>query len=302
MTRVDGKSAGVIDHVIHVGVICGRRMLTSAQRGGLGNQLRLIGEEHRGHVLILHHGCGRDGDEVAHQAVRALGGWRIHGHPASERADGEVLLRAGVMRGLSRIHESKPSRERDADIVDASEILIVITGGRPQPELDASVKRAEASSRTVIYLKGTANANKPPTRKPDSPPKRLSAAAGGKDVAWAVRQGRQDKIAGKRSQGYKRFRSSHDLQVSDTSLHLWHTYRNAYQKQPQRAQVSPPASKLKQKSRWTSGLTLDDAAVTGRNAARRYDRAEPRKSDLSPENAALLKKLNQPETLVDSWR
>ena len=81
MTRVGGKSAAPTDHVTHVGVICGRGMLTSEQRMSLGRQLQRIAEERRGHLLILHHGCGHDGDEVAHRAARVLGGWGIHGHP-----------------------------------------------------------------------------------------------------------------------------------------------------------------------------------------------------------------------------
>ena len=63
-----------------------------------------------------------------------------------------------------------------------------------------------------------------------------------------------------------------------------------------------PPPNPKQKSRWTRGLTLSDTTTPRRKTVRRYDRVEPRKSDLSPEIAALLMKVNQQNTLVDMWR
>ncbi len=50
------------------------------------------------------------------------------------------------------------------------------------------------------------------------------------------------------------------------------------------------------------GLTLSDTTTPRRKTVRRYDRVIPRKSELSPENAALLMKVNQQDTLVDMWR
>jgi hypothetical protein len=52
----------------------------------------------------------------------------------------------------------------------------------------------------------------------------------------------------------------------------------------------------------TRGLTLRDASTPRRKTVRRYDLVDPRWSDLSPENAALLMKVNQQNTLVDMWR
>jgi hypothetical protein len=298
MTGADGKSARRADHVIDVGVISGCGMLTSAQRGSLGRQLQLIGKEHRGHLMILHHGCGHDADEAAHRTVRALGNWRIHGHPASEQQDGEVLLRQGVTRGLNRIHESKPPRQRDADIVDTSEILIVVRDRRPQPELEAAVKRAEAASLRVIYITEGANARTPSSREPDRPHKPSPALTARKNPSWAERLGHEDAIAGRPCRKYKTFLSTYKLEKSDASLQLW----NAYCKKAQQASVNTSRPKPKQKPRWTRGLTLSDRHAPRRKAARRYDNVEPRREDLSPKNAALLMTVNQQNTLVDSWR
>ena len=50
-----------------------------------------------------------------------------------------------------------------------------------------------------------------------------------------------------------------------------------------------------------SRLTLADASAR-RGTVRRYGCIEPRRSDISPENAALLMKVNQQNTLADTWR
>jgi hypothetical protein len=184
--------------------------------------------------------------------------------------------------------------------VDTSEFLIVVRGRRPQPELEAAIKRAEAASLKVIYLTDGANAPKPPSRTPDPPHKPSPAVAARKDPAWAERQGREDAIAGKPCRKYKTFLSTYKLDKSDASLQLW----NAYYKKTQQASVNtlPPKPKQKQKQHLARGLTLSHGHAPRRNAVRRYDNVEPRRDDLSPKNAALLMKVNQQNTLVDSWR
>jgi hypothetical protein len=297
MTGADGRSAKPADHAIHVGVISGRGMLTSAQRSSLGRQLQLIGKEHRGQLMILHHGCGHDADEAAHRAVRALGNWRIHGHPASEQRDGEILLREGVIRGLNLIHESKPSGPRNAGIVDTSEILIVVRDRRPQPELEAGVKRAEVASLKIIYITEGANARKPPSREPDTPHKVSPAVTTRKNPAWAERQGHEDAIAGRPCRKYKTFLSKYKLDKSDASLQLW----NAYHKKTQQTNVNTSPPKPKLEPRLARDLTLSGPAPR-RRVVRRYPNVGLLRDDLSPTNAALLMKVNQQNTLVDSWR
>lgn len=137
-----------------------------------------------------------------------------------------------------------------------------------------------------------------PLIPPDLPQKPSPAAMARKDSEWAARQGREDRAAGKACPKYKTFLITYELHKSDASLHLWNTYHE--QTKPARLNTSPP--KPKQKSRWTRGLTLSDTTTPRRKTAQRYDRVIPCKSELSPEIAALLMKLNQQDTLVDMWR
>lgn len=126
------------------------------------------------------------------------------------------------------------------------------------------------------------------------PPNPIPAVVG---LEWAVRQGRADRIAGKACLGYKTFLCTYGLRKSNASHQLWSTY----QKHAKPVPLNTPPQKPLQKSRWTRGLTLSDA-TTRRRTIRRYDRVEPRRSELSPKNAALLMKVNQQDTLVDMWR
>ena len=128
----------------------------------------------------------------------------------------------------------------------------------------------------------------------DPPRKPVPAVVG---PAWAARQGAADGTAGKACLSYKTFLRVYELHKSDASRHLWNIYHEHAKPAP--SNISPP--KPMQKSRWTRGLSLGDAP-TSRRTVRRCDRIEPRRSDLSPENAALLMKVNQQNTLVDMWR
>lgn len=135
-----------------------------------------------------------------------------------------------------------------------------------------------------------------PLIPPDPPQNPSPAAVARKDPEWAARQGRDDRIAGKTCRNYETFLITYELHKSDASLHLWNTYHK--QLKLAHRHTSPP----KQKSRWTRGLTLSDTTTPRRKTVRRYDRVQPLKSDLSPENAALLMKVNQQYTLVDMVR
>jgi hypothetical protein len=137
-----------------------------------------------------------------------------------------------------------------------------------------------------------------PSVSPDAPQKPLSTAVARKDRQWAAQQGREDRIAGKACRKYKTFLITYGLPRSDASLQLW----NVYHIQTKSVRLGKPLPDPKQKSRWTRGLTLGDVAVPHRRTVRRCDRVKPRESDLSPENAALLMKVNQQNTLMEMWR
>jgi hypothetical protein len=116
------------------------------------------------------------------------------------------------------------------------------------------------------------------------------------DAAWAARQAREDRISGNVCRSYEDFLRTYRLRKSDASRRVWRTYQ-------ERAKLvsrsTPPKSA--QRLNWARGLSLSDVSAR-RSTVRRYDFIEPRRRDLSPENAALLMKVNQQNTLVDMWR
>jgi hypothetical protein len=133
------------------------------------------------------------------------------------------------------------------------------------------------------------------TRPVEPDPRRNSipAVAG---TSWAANQARQDRISGNICPRYEDFIRAYGLRKSDAALRVWKAYHDRAKQAPR---STPP--KTAQKSCWARGLTLSDPSAR-RRTVRRYDRTEPRKSDLSPENAAMLMKVNQQNTLVDMWR
>jgi hypothetical protein len=127
------------------------------------------------------------------------------------------------------------------------------------------------------------------------------AATAEDDIAWASRQGTNDRKAGTQCRKFKSFLRIHNLPRSQFTLRMWNAYLLASQPtKPARLNTPPP--KPKQKSRWTRGLTLSDTTTPRRKTVRRYDCVELRKNQFSPEIAALLMELNQQNTLVDMWR
>jgi hypothetical protein len=129
----------------------------------------------------------------------------------------------------------------------------------------------------------------------------VAAATLGEDIAWAVRQGADDRKAGTACPTYKNFLRIYNLPGTQFSLRMWNAYLLASQPaKPVRSNALP--SKPKHASRWTRGLTLGDVTTPSHKTARRYDLVMPRRTDLSPANAALLRKVNQLDTLVDMWR
>jgi hypothetical protein len=129
----------------------------------------------------------------------------------------------------------------------------------------------------------------------------ITSVTSGKDIAWATRQGENDRKAGTACRKYKNFLRIYNLSRSELTLRMWNAYLPASQPtKPVRRNT--PSPKRKHASRWTGGLTRGDAVSPRRETVRRYDLVMPRGSDLSPENAALLMKVNQQNTLVDMWR
>jgi hypothetical protein len=133
------------------------------------------------------------------------------------------------------------------------------------------------------------------TRPVDPDPRRNSipAVVG---PSWAARQAPQDAISGRICRSYEDFIRAYGLRKSDAARRVWKAYQERAKLAPRR---TPPKSA--QKPYRSRNLTLSDPS-TRRRTVRRYDRTEPRKSDLSPENAAMLMKINQQNTLVDMWR
>jgi len=114
--------------------------------------------------------------------------------------------------------------------------------------------------------------------------------------SWAARQGREDRISGNVCLSYEDFLRTYGLRKSDAARRVWQAYHERAKLPPR---STPPKSA--QKSNWARGLTLNDAPAR-RRSVKRYDCIAPQRSDLSPENAALLMKVNQQNTLVDMWR
>ena len=106
--------------VTRVGLISGGVDLTPSQRLALDETLAFIASKHPGR-LFLHHGCRAGADETAHNKARALGGWRIHGHPSHEE-DGRATpwgkgIRPGMIGAPDVVHYSRLRSDRDADIL-----------------------------------------------------------------------------------------------------------------------------------------------------------------------------------------
>jgi hypothetical protein len=116
--------------------------------------------------------------------------------------------------------------------------------------------------------------------------------AGRLDLDWAARQANEDRITGQGCLSYAAFVLTYELKESDASNRAWMTYD---------AHIRLVAPNTSSKSRWSRGLTLGNASIRG-GTAPKCDFIEPRRNDLTPENAALLMEVNEQKTLVDMWR
>jgi hypothetical protein len=129
----------------------------------------------------------------------------------------------------------------------------------------------------------------------------VNVAIAEKDIVWAARQGTNDRKAGTECRKYKNFLRIYNLPRSQFTLRMWNAYLPTSQP-TKRVRLNTPSLKPKQKSRRARGFTLNGTTTPGREIVRRCDLVMSYNSDLSPENAALLRKVNQLDTLVDMWR
>ena len=302
----------------HVGVIGNLPVPTPVQRTKLAHALASIALGKSGR-LVLHHGCGEGADEVAHQMVRLLGGWQIHGHPAqTDGGDSPHRRRTkSDMDDLDVRHQMKPPVERDADIVEASAILIIAGpyDGDPihaaKPGIGAANRAAGKAVREIFYLHPPAVQRKPSRqtdgakrataraaaaagvkdvssparqgredRKAVTPTARAAATASVKDVNWAARQGREDRKTGTRCGSCKAFRKRYNLWESEKTDEMWSRYFRSSQPVPTNTQREGPSPRKRTGPSRSSALSEE-----------RLKRLQ-----------ALQRKLNPPEAIRDAWR
>jgi hypothetical protein len=151
----------------HVGVISNGSNLTRAQRATLKRTFIQIAFNNPGRV-ILHHGCGRGADEFAHRFARERGNWRIRGHP--RKADHHQSHSQTILTcELDEIAGGKPRRERDADIVDASDIVVVVLPyAQPSPGNCSRQQRVPGAKSSTCPTRNPSRARKPGRRPPNS--------------------------------------------------------------------------------------------------------------------------------------
>jgi len=112
---------------MNIGITGSRLGLPSAQVSALsGVILNLIHGtgELNDSGTEFHHGCCTGADHIAHRIVREMPGMIIHGHPGHD-GNGRSPYLASIPRAeTDRLSERKLYRERNRDIVNASDVLI----------------------------------------------------------------------------------------------------------------------------------------------------------------------------------
>jgi hypothetical protein len=229
--------------------------------------------------FVLHHGYSQGSDEVVHEIVRTLGGWQIHGHPGHDDR-GPVPRSKG---DLDVIHDSKPRAERNAEIADASRILVVIPPDREdgpeadQPGLWTTIHKARATGRTIFYLAQPGRRKKNRSRNETRTQEIGPADVGGRDPTWAKRQGKADRQDGTACRKYYQFLKKYELPECEFTLTMWASYK-------------PPKKPANSKA-----------------PRKRSERAYPQvayssQAPLPDHINELLRQVNPPEAIRDSWR
>jgi hypothetical protein len=140
-----------------------------------------------------------------------------------------------------------------------------------------------ASCRTANKM---TNAAQPAHRQEPGGPKAIpkqrtvTVTTAEKDIAWAVRQGRQDRKSGTQCGSYKGFLNRYNLRRFEKAWEMWTAYYRSSRQAPASTQRKSPSPRR---------------------------RAEPsRSSPFSDERLArlreLTRKLNPPEAIRDAWR
>ncbi len=140
-----------------------------------------------------------------------------------------------------------------------------------------------ASCRTangMAYARQSGRRQEPGGRKAARKEGTVTVATAEKDIAWAARQGRQDREARTQCGSYESFLRRYNLRRSEKTWEMWTEYH--------RSSRQAPAS--------TQRKDLNPGKRTG----------PPRSSALSDERLARLRdlqrKLNPPEAIRDAWR
>jgi hypothetical protein len=174
--------------------------------------------------VILHHGCGRGADEVAHRFARERGNWRIRGHP--RKADHHQPHSQTILtRELDEIAGGKPGRERDADIVNASDIVVVVLP-YTQPSVWELLQAATRTGREVIYIPSAEPQPSPETGK--KTPEQLNFPANpatpAEKIQWADLQGKADRAKGATCPDYRVFCAKFGIPGSALAQQMWSAY------------------------------------------------------------------------------
>jgi len=140
-----------------------------------------------------------------------------------------------------------------------------------------------ASCRTaneMAYAGQPGHRQEPGGRKADRKEEIVTVATAEKNIAWALRQGRQDRRSRTRCGSYKSFLKRYNLLGSEKTWAMWTEYCRSSGQAPASAQrKSPSPSKRAGSSR--------SSALSDERLARLRD---------------LQRKLNPPEAIRDAWR
>lgn len=103
-------------------------------------------------AMVLHHGCSTksySADVLAHKFARESG-WRIEGHPAFVAHGVEPRQLAYVRKQLSVLHPAERLGDRDASLIWAADIIVVV---RPRlSQTKALLAEAAAIGWQVIHI------------------------------------------------------------------------------------------------------------------------------------------------------
>ena len=140
-----------------------------------------------------------------------------------------------------------------------------------------------ASCRTaneMAYPGQPAHRQEPDARKATRKEGTLTVATAEKDIAWAARQGRQDRKARTQCRNYNSFLNRYNMRRSEKTWEMWtHYYRSSRQAPASTQRKSPSPSKHAGPSR--------SSPFSDERLARLRD---------------LQRKLNPPEAIRDAWR